>query len=78
MFKIEDAEAIAREISGLAAVAPAASQPMQAIVGSANWSTTVTGSTNEYLQVRNCSSPAAASSPKRSFGARAQCILGPR
>ena len=47
MFKIEDAEAIAREISGLAAVAPAASQTMQAIAGSANWSTTVTGTTNE-------------------------------
>jgi putative ABC transport system permease protein len=53
MFKIEDAEAIAREISGLAAVAPVATQTMQAIAGSTNWSTTVTGSTNDYLQVRN-------------------------
>ncbi len=55
MFKIEDAEAIAREVSGLAAMAPVATKTMQAISGSANWSTTVTGTTNAYLQVRNWS-----------------------
>ena len=75
-FKIEDAEAIAREISGLAAVAPAASQTMQAIAGSANWSTTVTGTTNGYLQVQNGNSPAAASSARRSSGGGTHCILG--
>ena len=53
MFKVDDAEAIAREISGLAAVAPVASEMLQAIYGNANWSTTVTGSTNGFLQVRN-------------------------
>jgi putative ABC transport system permease protein len=53
MFEIDDAEAIARETSGLAAVAPAASQGAQAIYGNKNWSTTVTGSTNAYLQARN-------------------------
>jgi putative ABC transport system permease protein len=53
MFEIDDAEAIAREISGVAAVAPVASQAIQAIYGNQNWSTTVTGSFNSYLQVRN-------------------------
>jgi putative ABC transport system permease protein len=77
MFKIEDAEAIAREISGLAAVAPAASQTMQAIAGSANWSTTVTGSTNDYLQVRNWHlANGRQFSDAELRGGGAQCILG--
>jgi len=53
MFEVADAEAIAREISGLAAVAPIASQGTQAIYGNENWSTVVTGGDNAYLQVRN-------------------------
>ncbi len=53
MLELADAEAIAREISGLAAVAPNASQATQAIYGNQNWSTTVIGSTNAYLQVRD-------------------------
>lgn len=53
MFKAKDAEAIAQEIFGLSAVAPIASQTIQSIYGNENWSTTVTGSTNAYLQVSN-------------------------
>jgi len=52
-FEYADAAAIEREIEGLSAVAPIASRMMQAIYGNQNWSTTVTGSTNAYLQVRN-------------------------
>ncbi|MCJ7824226.1 MAG: ABC transporter permease, partial [Anaerolineales bacterium] len=52
-FEMEDAEAIARDISGLSAVAPVASKPLQAIYGNENWSTTVTGSNNAYLLARN-------------------------
>jgi putative ABC transport system permease protein len=52
-FKIADAQAIERDIYGLAAVAPMASKSAQAIYGNENWSTTVTGSTNAYLTVRN-------------------------
>lgn len=53
MFKIADAEAIARDISGLAGVAPAAGKGTQAIYGNDNWATTIAGSTNDYLKVRN-------------------------
>jgi len=53
MLELADAEAIAREISGLAAVAPNVSKSTQAIYGNENWSTTVTGSTNAFLQVRD-------------------------
>jgi putative ABC transport system permease protein len=52
-FKVEDAEAIARDISSIAAVAPSASAGATAIFGNENWSTTVTGTTNEYFKVRN-------------------------
>ena len=52
-FKIADAESIAREVSSLSAVAPSANQSATAIYGNANWSTTITGTTNEYLTVRN-------------------------
>jgi putative ABC transport system permease protein len=53
-FKIADAEAIARDISSIDAVAPASSQSVTAVFGNENWSTTVTGTTNQYLWARNC------------------------
>jgi putative ABC transport system permease protein len=52
-FKIKDAEAIAREISGLAGIAATASKGALAIFANQNWSTSVTGSDNAYLAVRN-------------------------
>ena len=52
-FTIADAEAIASEVSGLASVAPTAAQQTQAIYGSQNWSTTVTGTTNDFLLTRD-------------------------
>jgi putative ABC transport system permease protein len=54
-FKMADAEAIARDISSIDAVAPSSSQPATAIFGNENWSTTINGTTNEYLKVRNWS-----------------------
>lgn len=53
MFKIEDAEAIKDQVTGLEAVAPLASKGAQAIYGNENWSTVVYGTTDEYLQVRD-------------------------
>jgi len=52
-FKIEEANAISREISGLAGVAPMASQVTQAIYGNENWSTPAIGSNRDYLKVCN-------------------------
>jgi putative ABC transport system permease protein len=52
-FKIADAEAILREVPGIAAVAPTAQKPAQAIASSRNWSTSITGSTASFLQVRS-------------------------
>ena len=53
LFKLADAEAIARDVPSLLAVAPAASSSMTAIYANENWSTTVTGSTEQYFTVGN-------------------------
>jgi putative ABC transport system permease protein len=51
-FDMDDLEAI-WEVGGIAAVAPGASQAMTAIFGNRNWSTTVTGTDNNYFPVAN-------------------------
>jgi putative ABC transport system permease protein len=48
-----DAQAIAREVAGVAATAPLATRPMQAIAGARNRATYVTGSTPSYLLTRD-------------------------
>ncbi|MBN1827548.1 MAG: ABC transporter permease [Deltaproteobacteria bacterium] len=53
MFEVDDAEAINREIFGLEAVAPTVSKSTQAIYSNRNWSTSVTGSTNDFFKVRD-------------------------
>ncbi len=52
-FKRGDAEAIEREVSSIAAVAPVSSQSLTAIFGHENWSTTVVGTDNKYFKVGN-------------------------
>ena len=52
-FKLADAEALARELPALAAVVPASSGSMTAILGNENWTTAVTGSTEEYFALNN-------------------------
>lgn len=52
-FKIADAEAIAREVSSIEAVAPSSSWSVTAIFGNNNWSTTISGTNNQFFRVRN-------------------------
>jgi putative ABC transport system permease protein len=52
-FKEADAGAIARDVKSVKAVAPVSSQSVKAIFGNQNWSTQVSGSNNQYLQVTN-------------------------
>jgi putative ABC transport system permease protein len=52
-FKESDADAIAREISSVAAVAPVSSQSIMAIFGNQNWTTMVTGTDNKYFKATN-------------------------
>jgi putative ABC transport system permease protein len=53
LFKANDGEAIVREVSSVAAVAPVSSKSIQAVFGNQNWSTTVSGSDNQYFKVTN-------------------------
>jgi putative ABC transport system permease protein len=77
MFETKDAEAIIREISGLEAVAPAVSGSMQAIAGNKNWSTTIMGSTNGFLQVRDWALESGRSfTDAEMLSGKAVCILG--
>jgi putative ABC transport system permease protein len=52
-FKVKDVEAIQLQISSLKAVAPTASGSAIVIYGTKNWSTSVTGTTNEYFTTSN-------------------------
>jgi putative ABC transport system permease protein len=52
-FKLADAQAIARDINAVAAVAPISSGSIKAIFSNQNWSTLVTGSDNQYFKVTN-------------------------
>jgi putative ABC transport system permease protein len=49
----EDADAIARDIKGLQAVAPAASGQLLVVYGAKNWRTTVHGTTPAYFEITN-------------------------
>ncbi|SDE47561.1 ABC transporter permease [Sporomusa acidovorans] len=49
----KDAEAIEREVPGIGAVAPSVNKQYQMVAGNMNWTTSVQGTTPEYLTVRN-------------------------
>ena len=51
-FKLADVEAISRDVSSIAAIAPASSKAGTAVVGNENWSTTITGTNNQYFKIR--------------------------
>ncbi|MDF2569127.1 MAG: macB 1 [Sporomusa sp.] len=52
---LKDAQAMAREIPGIGAVAPSVGKQYQLVAGNMNWTSSVQGTTPEYLDVRNLS-----------------------
>jgi putative ABC transport system permease protein len=50
-----DAQAIGREIADVSAVAPSVQRQYQLVYGNQNWTTSVQGTTPDYLEVRNYS-----------------------
>ncbi len=52
-FKLADAEAIQRDVPSLAAVAPVSSRSTTAIYANENWSSTVTGTSEQYFPLTN-------------------------
>ncbi|HKK05052.1 MAG: ABC transporter permease [Gammaproteobacteria bacterium] len=76
-FDMADVEAIQSDVSGVAAVAPAGSASTTAVYGNTNWSTVVTGTDNQYFQVRNWKLAAGRQfTPSELRGGKAVCILG--
>ena len=49
---LKDAEAIKKECQGLSGVAPTSKETQQLTYGNQNWSTSVTGTNNEYIYIR--------------------------
>ena len=52
-FKVADADAVREQVSGLRAVAPSMGQSVTVVAMAKNWTTTVTGTTADYLPVGN-------------------------
>jgi len=76
-FDLNDVAAVRQEISGLRAVAPVASRPTQVIYGNENWSTSVTGTDNDYFTARDWSLAAGRLFSENEIRTgRAVCIIG--
>jgi len=52
-LEMADVEAIRRDIANLEAVAPTSTKGMTVVFGNVNWSTSIIGTTNSYLDVRD-------------------------
>ena len=77
LFKEADAEAIAREVPSVTAVAPVSSQSVKAIFSNQNWTTQVTGSDNQYFRVTNRSVGAGRSfNDSETRSGAAVCVIG--
>jgi putative ABC transport system permease protein len=77
LFQVSDGEAMLRDVGSIAAVAPVSSKSLQAVFGNGNWSTTVTGSDNQYFKVTNRSLRAGRSFSESELRAGAAvCIVG--
>jgi putative ABC transport system permease protein len=76
-FKQADAQEVVRELASIADVAPAASLGVLLVNGNLNWSSTVTGSTNAYFQIRAFTFDLGEGfSDTQLQGGAAVCILG--
>jgi putative ABC transport system permease protein len=77
-FDIRDVEAISRDINSLNGVAPVSMSPVTAVVGNQNWSTSVTGSNNDFFAVRNWTiASGRIFEPAELRAGQAVCVIGP-
>ncbi len=76
-FGLRDVEAIRENISGIAAVTPSAGARAQVVVGNENWPTTITGTDNDYFEVRDWQlTRGRLFTDSEILGGRAVCIIG--
>ena len=75
---LDDARAIRQEIPSVATVAPSAGRGLLVVSANQNWSTTVTGCTNDYLSVRDLRLAVGRSfNEAEAQGGSPACVLGP-
>ncbi|WP_302409842.1 ABC transporter permease [Comamonas kerstersii] len=76
-FKDSDAEAIAQQIGGIAAVAPEARASTTLVADGRNWSSSVIGSSNEWLKTGNWKlAQGREFSPEEERAGASVCIIG--
>ncbi|MCB1961463.1 MAG: ABC transporter permease, partial [Rhodocyclaceae bacterium] len=76
-FKIELVSDVANQLGGLQAVAPTANKSVTVVAGNNNWSTTITGTTNDYFTAGNWTLvDGRAFTPAELRAGRAVCIVG--
>jgi putative ABC transport system permease protein len=76
-FDIRDVEAIQDQISSLKAVAPMVESSVTVVYGANNWSTSVTGSTNDYFTASNWTIVAGRSfSDAELLSGKSVCVIG--
>jgi len=78
-LKQADVEAVANQINGLVAVAPTVGASVTLVAGAKNWSTRVTGSTEDYFTVSNWQlASGRLFTPSEQRAGKAVCVLGER
>ena len=76
-FKIADIEAIQQQVNGLKAVAPVVGSPVTLVAGTQNWSSTVSGTTNDYFISGNWKIAAGRQfSDDEERAGKAVCVIG--
>ena len=76
-FKLADVEAIRNQITAANAVAPVVSKTVTAVYQARNWSTVVSGSTNDYFRAGNWELAAGRSfSETEERAGKAVCVIG--
>ncbi|MEB4591580.1 ABC transporter permease [Candidatus Thiothrix sp. Deng01] len=76
-FTLEDVKAIQERVTGLAAVAPEASRTATVVSSANNWSTSVTGSTNDFFTAGSWTLAAGREFTKaEEEGGQTVCIIG--
>ena len=76
-FSVKDIHAIETQIRDLSGVAPAVSASAVAVVGNQNWSTSITGTNNDFFAVRNWTIKSGRTfSETELSGGRTVCLVG--
>lgn len=76
-FQLADAEAISAEIYGLSAVTATASAAATVVNGNSNWSTTITGTDNNFFPIRNWTIASGRNFEQNEMsGGRSVCVIG--